>query len=145
MPGEEDVVQRRDTCQDEGDDEAEDHEPRHLGAVLLLRDTGDGLVRRHDALGTERSLDHDAERVQGRGDERHARTDEKEPKGRLQTPADHGPDTLAQRDKTDGGDEADEERRDAEDLIDEKTCDCVDDVHVLTLLWVWVVKKRSGA
>ena len=45
------------------------------------------------------------------------------------------PDVLAQRDEADSGDNADEIRRDAEDLVDEEASNCVDGVHVLTLLW----------
>ena len=47
-----------------------------------------------------------------------------------------GPDALAQRDEADSGDNADEIRRDTEDLVDEEASNCVDGVHVLTLLWV---------
>ena len=64
VAGQEHVVQRGEAGQQQADGEAEDHQPRDLGPVLLLRDSDDGLVGRHHPLRARGALDHHAEGIQ---------------------------------------------------------------------------------
>lgn len=123
MAGEEDVAQWRESGQQDRHDEAQDHQPRHLGTELGLSDTSDRLIGGHDALGAECALDHDAQRRQGGRDQRRASPDEKEAEDCFDRAAGDLPDGLTKGDQADGGDDADQISGNAEDFIDEELCD----------------------
>ena len=123
VTGEEHVAQRGEAGEEQADHESEDHQPGDLGTELFLCDAGDGFVGGYHAVHAGRALDHDAERFQGVGDQGGAGTDEQEPEGGLDGTAGDLPAGAFHGGQPDGGDDADEERRHREDLVDEELGD----------------------
>ena len=67
VAGQEHVAHRGKPGQNQRDHEAQDHNPGHLGAELVLGNAHDGLVGGHHALRAGGAGDHGAERLKGGG------------------------------------------------------------------------------
>ena len=95
VSGEEYIVQGRDAGQKEADGKACDHEPRNLGAVVLLGNADDGFVGGHHTVRPGCPSDHGPERFERGGDQRGTSADQEKTECGFQRAADDGADGFA--------------------------------------------------